>query len=162
VRGGSDITSFSKYNKVGNTHRVKVCDFGLSAIKLRTGVRDECGAKGTPLYMVGLAPLVVSKISVFINFWSFLCDQAPEVMLQEEFDEKADVYSFGIVLWEILTGKVGPLPLVSYRPISHFKLILFCRTHSHTTQTTQNLWKVSWQRKRGRPFQATVPRDSNF
>ena len=27
-------------------------------------------------------------------------------MMQEEFDEKADVYSFGIVLWEIVTGKV--------------------------------------------------------
>jgi len=40
---------------------------------------DEEGAKGTPLYM------------------------APEVMLGDEFNEKADVYSFGIVLWEILT-----------------------------------------------------------
>jgi len=40
---------------------------------------DEEGAKGTPLYM------------------------APEVMLGDEFNEKADVYSFGIVLWESLT-----------------------------------------------------------
>jgi serine/threonine protein kinase len=37
------------------------------------------GAKGTPLWM------------------------APEVMAGEIFNEKADVYSFGIVLWEILT-----------------------------------------------------------
>ena len=28
---------------------------------------------------------------------------APEVMVREEFNEKADVYSFGIVLWELLT-----------------------------------------------------------
>jgi serine/threonine protein kinase len=40
---------------------------------------DEEGAKGTPLYM------------------------APEVMLGDEFNEKADVYSFGIILWEVLT-----------------------------------------------------------
>jgi hypothetical protein len=28
---------------------------------------------------------------------------APEVMLGDEFNEKADVYSFGIILWEVLT-----------------------------------------------------------
>eukprot|EP00005_Dracoamoeba_jomungandri_P004604 CAMPEP_0174258702 /NCGR_PEP_ID=MMETSP0439-20130205/7658_1 /TAXON_ID=0 /ORGANISM="Stereomyxa ramosa, Strain Chinc5" /LENGTH=506 /DNA_ID=CAMNT_0015342317 /DNA_START=155 /DNA_END=1675 /DNA_ORIENTATION=+ len=66
---------------VGENYEIKLCDFGLSQIKptgqnLSDGVE---GAKGTPLWM------------------------APEVMSGEEFNEKADVYSFGIVLWEILT-----------------------------------------------------------
>eukprot|EP01095_Lingulamoeba_sp_RSL-Kostka_P005619 TRINITY_DN1702_c0_g2_i1.p1 TRINITY_DN1702_c0_g2~~TRINITY_DN1702_c0_g2_i1.p1 ORF type:complete len:564 (+),score=180.30 TRINITY_DN1702_c0_g2_i1:100-1791(+) len=68
---------------VDENNRIKICDFGLSQIKkhgelLLDGVE---GAKGTPLWM------------------------APEVMAGRNFNEKADVYSFGIVLWEILTRR---------------------------------------------------------
>ena len=31
---------------------------------------------------------------------------APEVIEHNPYGEKADVFSFGIVLWELLTGKV--------------------------------------------------------
>jgi serine/threonine protein kinase len=66
---------------VDSNLNVKVCDFGLSQIKSQGDfLRDGSeGAKGTPLWM------------------------APEVMLGQAFNEKADIYSFGIVLWEILT-----------------------------------------------------------
>ncbi|GAM17330.1 hypothetical protein SAMD00019534_005050 [Acytostelium subglobosum LB1] len=60
---------------------VKVCDFGLSQIKQRgENLKDgQDGAKGTPLWM------------------------APEVLQGKLFNEKADVYSFGLVLWQIYT-----------------------------------------------------------
>jgi len=65
---------------------VKVCDFGLSQVKLREEkIRDGKSIPGTPLWM------------------------APEVLLGKDVDEKADVYSFGIVLWEIMSGQ-EPFP----------------------------------------------------
>eukprot|EP00250_Pteridium_aquilinum_P014196 c21837_g1_i2 orf=605-3484(-) len=60
---------------------VKVADFGLSRIKHATYLTTKSG-KGTPQWM------------------------APEVLRSELSDEKADVYSFGIIMWELATGKI--------------------------------------------------------
>eukprot|EP00727_Mastigamoeba_balamuthi_P010007 m51a1_g5629 putative sh2 domain-containing protein (623) ;mRNA; r:802416-804745 len=61
--------------------RVKVSDFGFSEVLRGGHARDQRGAKGTALYM------------------------APEIMQMEEFDQSADVYSFGLILWEMLSGR---------------------------------------------------------
>jgi len=60
-----------------------VSDFGLAHMKrrLESGVKGYYGSIGTPLWM------------------------APEVLRNEKYDETADVYSFGIVLWELYTQK---------------------------------------------------------
>lgn len=61
----------------------KVCDFGLSQLNAKgKSLRDgQDGAKGTPLWM------------------------APEVMMGQPFNEKADVYSFALILWFLLEKK---------------------------------------------------------
>lgn len=60
----------------------KICDFGLSQEKFSPYLRDPAtGAKGTPLWM------------------------APEVLRLEPFNEKCDVYSFGILLWCLVTRR---------------------------------------------------------
>jgi serine/threonine protein kinase len=61
--------------------RVKVIDFGFSEILKGGRARDMRGPKGTALYM------------------------APEVMKLEEFDHRSDVYSFGLILYELCTDQ---------------------------------------------------------
>ncbi|XP_026403268.1 serine/threonine-protein kinase EDR1-like isoform X4 [Papaver somniferum] len=60
---------------------VKVGDFGLSPLKHTTFLSTNSG-KGTPQWM------------------------APEVIRNEPANGKADVYSFGVILWELATSKI--------------------------------------------------------
>ncbi|KAJ0031865.1 hypothetical protein Pint_12952 [Pistacia integerrima] len=60
---------------------VKVCDFGLSRTKHHTFLSSKSTA-GTPEWM------------------------APEVLRNERANEKCDVYSFGVILWELATLRI--------------------------------------------------------
>uniref|UniRef100_A0A1D1ZVD3 Protein kinase domain-containing protein n=1 Tax=Auxenochlorella protothecoides TaxID=3075 RepID=A0A1D1ZVD3_AUXPR len=60
--------------------RVKIADFGLARLKVHAHVTPGAPS-GTPEWM------------------------APEVLRSEPYAEGADVYSYGVVLWEMLTGQ---------------------------------------------------------
>ncbi|KAL3843986.1 hypothetical protein ACJIZ3_001389 [Penstemon smallii] len=74
---------------VDNNWNVKVCDFGLSRLKHNTFLSSKSTA-GTPEWM------------------------APEVLRNEPSNEKCDVYSFGVILWELATLK---LPWTGMNPM---------------------------------------------
>ncbi|AES62939.2 putative dual-specificity kinase TKL-Pl-4 family [Medicago truncatula] len=59
---------------------VKVADFGVARVRAQSGVMTA--ETGTYRWM------------------------APEVIEHKPYDHKADVFSFGVVLWELLTGKL--------------------------------------------------------
>ena len=40
-----------------------------------------------------------------MTFWSIDCCTAPELFNGDRIDEYCDVYSFAILLWEMVTGK---------------------------------------------------------
>ena len=63
--------------------RLQVCDFGLSKIKQATFLTATTGGGG-----VGTVQ------------W-----MAPEFLNSEPCDEKGDVYSYGVILYELVTGK---------------------------------------------------------
>ena len=54
-----------------------------------------------PVCVCGAAARAQLKGEVGTPMW-----MAPEVLMNESFTFKADVYSFGVIVWELLTGKV--------------------------------------------------------
>eukprot|EP00879_Flechtneria_rotunda_P007398 GHRR01007760.1.p1 GENE.GHRR01007760.1~~GHRR01007760.1.p1 ORF type:complete len:799 (+),score=316.22 GHRR01007760.1:393-2789(+) len=75
---------------------VKVCDFGLSRVKSATFLTSRSHG-GTPEWM------------------------APEILRNEPSDEKADVYSYGVVLYELVTNQepwtgLNPMQVWSHLP----------------------------------------------
>lgn len=66
--------------------RAKVCDFGIakfkrSSLATATNTASTAGLAGTPAYM------------------------APEIFEGQAASDKADVFSFAVMLWECLTGR---------------------------------------------------------
>ena len=57
---------------------VKICDFGLSRVMIDGPLRDNSSA-GTPEWM------------------------APELIRNEPFTEKCDIFSLGVIIWELCT-----------------------------------------------------------
>ena len=47
------------------------------------------------------------------QFWGTPFYMAPEILKEEEYDRKADVYSFSILMYEVVTGK-DPFPKMNY------------------------------------------------
>eukprot|EP01127_Copromyxa_protea_P010865 TRINITY_DN2693_c0_g1_i1.p1 TRINITY_DN2693_c0_g1~~TRINITY_DN2693_c0_g1_i1.p1 ORF type:complete len:413 (+),score=75.11 TRINITY_DN2693_c0_g1_i1:358-1596(+) len=87
---------------VNNQHVIKVTDFGFTeTLKGNSTKQDAYGPKGTRLWM------------------------APEVLDQEEFDKSLDVYAFGLILWEIWTGKE---PFNQYEEFEEF-FVAVCIDH---------------------------------
>lgn len=50
--------------------------------------------------------LIIVHGYIFISSFSYNCLFALKVIEHKPYDHKADVFSFGIVLWELLSGKV--------------------------------------------------------
>jgi serine/threonine-protein kinase len=82
--------------KVREDGTVKVLDFGLAtAVQSNTGERSD-GANSPTLTMGA------TEVGVILGTASYM---SPEQAAGKPVDRRADIWSFGVVLWEMLTGK---------------------------------------------------------
>ena len=96
---------------IGPGNVVKVTDFGLAKAALDKGKEKETGK-------VRLNSFLQSGAKGTLPW------MAPEQFFQEEIDTRADIYSFGIVLYQMITGKY-PYPIKIGTPeefyVNHLK-----------------------------------------
>ncbi|XP_024164961.1 serine/threonine-protein kinase STY46 isoform X1 [Rosa chinensis] len=99
---------------------VKVADFGIARVQAQSGVMTA--ETGTYRWM------------------------APEVIEHKPYDHKADVFSFGVILWELLTGK---LPYENLTPLQAalgvVKKGLRPTIPKHTNPMLVELMESCWQ-----------------
>nr|XP_020187023.1 uncharacterized protein LOC109772735 isoform X2 [Aegilops tauschii subsp. strangulata] len=106
---------------------VKVADFGLSRLKLETFLTTK-GGKGTPQWM------------------------APEVLRSEPSNEKSDVYSYGVVLWELVTHKIpwdtlNPMQIIAAVGFMDRRLEIPSNTDPHWASIIESCWDSDPQRR---------------
>lgn len=95
---------------------VKVSDFGLSRVKTQqVTMTGQCGT------FQWMAPEGNSYSTVICPALNILT-----VVGNEKYTEKADVYSFGIILWELASRKI-PFEGMNGVQVFTVKLLLACR-----------------------------------
>lgn len=105
---------------VDKNWNVKVCDFGLSRFKANTFISSKSVA-GTPEWM------------------------APEFLRGEPSNEKSDVFSFGVILWELVTMKqpwaeLGPAQVVGAVAFQNRKLTIPQTTSPMLASLIESCW----------------------
>ena len=100
--------------------RAKVCDFGISRFKERySDTRNStCCTLRRPMQAAPCASLSVlmlrrTYISTRNNQAGTPAYMAPEMFEGGGLTEAVDVYSFGVLLWEIFTGALSGCPIAS-------------------------------------------------
>ncbi|KAJ3694917.1 hypothetical protein LUZ60_000294 [Juncus effusus] len=101
---------------------VKVCDFGLSRMKQNTFLSSRSTA-GTAEWM------------------------APEVLRNEPSDEKCDVFSFGVILWELMTLQqpwegMNPMQVVGAVGFQHRRLEIPAHLDPVISQIILQCWQT--------------------
>jgi Tol biopolymer transport system component len=83
--------------KVTPQGAIKVLDFGLAAV-----AQGSPAASGNPQTSPTLTMMGATQVGLILGTASYM---SPEQAAGKPVDRRADIWSFGVVLWEMLTGK---------------------------------------------------------
>src|SRR5206468_1184122 len=82
--------------KVTPDGKVKVLDFGLAAVAQGSGLQDVNATNSPTLTLAATRAGVIMGTAAYMS---------PEQASGKRADKRADIWSFGVVLWEMLTGR---------------------------------------------------------
>lgn len=89
---------------VDENYSIKIADFGLSRRVAGLGAMETyCGTPATMVRPAGSTEVALPSALSTTHTHAPTRMQAPEIVRQERYSEKADVFSFGVILWELLT-----------------------------------------------------------
>ncbi|KYQ92009.1 ankyrin repeat-containing protein [Tieghemostelium lacteum] len=94
---------------VSKDYRIKVADFGLSRFNTKSNQMTLNKTRGTSAYC------------------------APEVFQGQEYSEKSDVYSLGVVFWELVYSVINQRylhPYGEYKNLNEFQIMLYTANHN--------------------------------
>jgi TolB-like protein/predicted Ser/Thr protein kinase len=135
---------------VAKRGQVKVLDFGLA--KLVPGpaaegeVKRTTGTAGTPLTSTGMAVGTVEYMS-------------PEQVRAEEVDARSDLFSFGLVLYEMATGQrafEGDSVAMIFDGILHGALVPPTRLNPHLPQKLEQVISKALEKDRALRYQTAA------
>ncbi|KAK8551739.1 hypothetical protein V6N12_040363 [Hibiscus sabdariffa] len=128
---------------------VKVADFGVARVQAQPGVMTA--ETGTYRWMAPetMTALMINIIclSSFNQLSDILSALGPwKVIEHKPYDHKADVFSFGVVLWELLTGK---LPYENLTPLQAavgvvqkgLRPVIPKHTHPNLVELLERCWQ---------------------
>jgi serine/threonine protein kinase len=88
---------------VTNRGQAKILDFGLAKLApLPQGAAETLGYAAAPTASAGIAEEELTRMGVVMGTASYM---SPEQLRGEELDARTDLFSFGVVLYELATGR---------------------------------------------------------